>query len=152
MATKKNSEWVSALLYIVLGILLVVFKEGMLSIAMTVAGIVFLVSGIVELARKNFVGGAVSLVIGIVILVLGWKLAEIVFLVLGILIAIKGVIALVTVLQRSKKNALQLVFPILTIVLGLLLAFGNLVGTLILIVGILLIIDGIIGFAGALKK
>ena len=152
MAKKTNSALLSSLLYIIIGLLLVIFRSQTLGWAMTVAGIVFVVSGILELVKKNWTGGAVSLIIGIAILVLGWLAAQIVLLVLGILIAVKGVVTLIEVLKKSKKNALDLVFPILTIVVGVMLAFGNGLDVMIIIVGVLLAIDGVIGLVGALKK
>ena len=152
MAKKKNSELFSALLYILIGAILAIFKAGVLDWAIFVVGAIFIVSGILEVVKKNYASGAISLIIGIAILVLGGFLKEIVFLVLGILIAIKGFVALIEAFKAKKKNALSVVFPVLTIVLGVLLAFGNLVSTLILIVGILLVIDGVIGLIGAVKK
>ena len=74
MAKKKssNSSLIVSLLYIIVGILLAVFPGEALNIAMTVAGVIFLISGIIELVRQNWVGGIISLVIGIAILVMGW--------------------------------------------------------------------------------
>ena len=152
MAKKKNSELFSSILYIIVGILLVCFPESALSWAMTIAGIVFVVSGILELFKKNWAGGAISLIIGIAILILGWVLAGIVLLVLGILIAIKGIVALIDVFKKSKKNALEILFPILTIVIGILLAFGNLTHIILIVGGILLAIDGVLGLIGSIKK
>ena len=105
-----------------------------------------------DLLKKNFVGGAVSLCIGIAILVLGWLATQIVLLVLGILIAVKGLFALLDVLKKKKKNALQIVYPALSIAVGIMLAFGNGLDIMIVIVGILLAIDGVIGLMGSLKK
>jgi len=119
---------------------------------MTIAGIIFVISGALDLIKKNWAGGAVSLIIGIAILVLGWVAAKIVLLVLGIMIAIKGIVALINVFKQKKANALQIVFPILTVIVGLMLAFGNALDIMIIIVGILLIVDGILGFIGSLKK
>ena len=152
MATKKKSELFSALLYIVIGVLLAIFKEGVLDWAIFLVGAIFIISGILEVAKKNYTGGAISLIIGIAILILGGFLKDIVFLVLGILIAVKGCVSLIDALKAKNKNALSIVFPVLTVALGILLAFGNLVGTVIFIAGILLAIDGVIGLAGALKK
>ena len=152
MTKKSNSELFSSLLYIIIGVLLVIFRDQALGWAMTVAGVIFVVSGIIDLCRRNFTGGAVSLIIGIAILVLGWLAVTIVLLVLGILIAVKGLVALIDVLKKSRKNALEIVFPILSIVVGLMLAFGNALDIMIIIVGVLLAIDGVIGFLGALKK
>ena len=152
MAKKNNSELFSSILYIIIGVLLVIFRSQTLGWAMTIAGIFFIVSGALDLIKQNWTGGAVSLIIGIAILVLGWLAAAIVLLVLGILIAIKGVIALIEVLKKKKKNALDFVFPALTIAVGVLLAFGRGLDIMIIIVGVLLAIDGVIGLVASLKK
>lgn len=149
-----NSSWIMSVLYIVLGIVLLVFPGEALNIAMTIAGIFFIISGILELIKKNWGGGIISLIIGIAILVLGWLLTEIVMLILGILIAIKGIIALVQAIRQKKKNFLQILFPILTIIVGLLLAFawGNIMNIVLIVGGILLIVCGVVGLIGAIKK
>ena len=152
MAKKQNNELGSALIYIVIGVLLIVFKEQMLGWAMTIAGVFFVISGALDIIRQNFAGGAISLIIGIAILVLGRIAVDIVLLVLGILIAVKGVIALLAVFKRTRNNVLRIIFPILTIAVGLMLAFGNGLGVMIVITGVLLTIDGAIGLIGAMKK
>jgi uncharacterized membrane protein HdeD (DUF308 family) len=152
MAKKKtDAALISALLYVALGVLLIVFRSGMLGIAMTIAGIVFVVSGILEVAKKNWASGAISLIIGIAILVLGWVATQIVLLVLGILIALKGIIALVEALGKKKVTLLGVLFPVLTIVVGLVLAFGNGLDILLVICGVLLALDGVIGLINAIK-
>ena len=152
MAKKSNNELISALLYIILGVLLIVFKGATLGWAMTIAGIFFIVSGVLDVVRKNMTSGAVSLIIGIAILVLGWLATQIVLLVLGVLIAIKGVLALVDAFKRSKKNALTILFPVLTVIVGLAIAFGNGVDIILVVCGVLLAIDGVLGLLAALKK
>lgn len=152
MAKKTNPELFSSLLYIVIGILLVVFKSQTLNWAMTIVGLFFVISGALDLVKKNYTGGAVSLIIGIAILVLGWAAAQIVLLVLGILIAIKGIVAFIDAFKKKRTNALDLVFPVLTVVVGLMLAFGNALDIMIIIVGVLLAVDGVLGLIASLKK
>ncbi len=152
MAKKQNNELFSSILYIVVGVLLAVFPENAVSWAMTIAGVLFIVSGVLDLIKKNWTGGAVSLIIGIAIIALGWLIAGIVLIVLGVLIAIKGVVALINVLKKDQKNALEIVFPVLSVVLGIGLAFGDLEHLILIIAGVLLAIDGAIGLVGALKK
>ena len=152
MRIKKNSELFSSILYIVIGALLVIFKSQTIGWAMTIAGAIFIISGILDLVKQNYTGGAVSLIIGIAILVLGWVAAAIVLLVLGILIALKGVVTLVTVIKRGPSNALALVFPVLAIVIGALIAFGRGLDIFLVIGGVLLAVDGAIGLIGAMKK
>lgn len=151
MAKKSNVNLSSPLLYIVLGLLLVIFKAQMLNWAMTIAGIFFIVTGIIDLTKSRTSSGAINLVIGILILVLGNTLLSVVLIVLGILIAVKGLIDLLEVFKGKKRNALQVVFPVISIVVGIALAFGNLLGDLIVIIGVLLIIDGVLGLLGAKK-
>ena len=142
----------SAILYIFLGVVLVAFPGSALKWGMLAAGAFFLISGILDLLKKNYAGGIVSIVFGIIILVLGWLVLDIVLLVLGILIAIKGVVAFLGVFKKGANNALELVFPILSVVIGLMLAFGNGLDILIIITGVLLAVDGAIGLVGSLKK
>ena len=154
MAKKKNfdTNLFVSILYVILGLLLIIFPGDALKWAMTLAGIFFIVSGILELIKKNWFGGAISLIIGVVILALGWTIIDIVLLVLGILIAIKGIIALINALKKRKKNALSILFAILTIVVGLVLAFGNALTIMVIIAGVLLVINGMLGLMSAIKK
>ena len=151
MAKKSNSELFSSLLYIVMGVLLIVFRSQTLGWAMTIAGALFIVSGVLDLVRMNWAGGAISLIIGIAILVLGWTATKIVLLVLGILIALKGIVALINAIS-ARANIIQILFPIVSIVIGLMLAFGNGLDVLIVIAGALLTADGILGLVGSLLK
>jgi uncharacterized membrane protein HdeD (DUF308 family) len=123
----------------------------MLNWAMTIVGVIFVVSGIVELIKGHFIGGVVSLVIGVSVLVLGWTIAGIVLLILGILIIVKGVIALIETIVKRRKSIAQLLFPVITIVVGAVIAFGNGLDIAIMVGGILLIVDGIIGIIAALR-
>lgn len=152
MAKKKHSELLASILYIIVGILLIIFNSTALDMAITISGVLFIIFGVLDILKRNWFGGAISLIIGIIILVLGKVALEIVLVVLGILIAIKGVVALIDVLRKSRKNALEVLFPILSIAAGLILAFGNGMSIVITLIGILLTIDGVLGAFGALKK
>ena len=148
MATKKNSELFSSILYIVIGILLVIFRAQTLNWAMTIAGALFIIFGALELIKKNIIAGIISIVIGIVIILGGWLFLTLVLIVLGVLIAVKGVLALLKALKTKKKNWFDIVFAALTILAGILLAFGNAADIIIRIGGILLIIDGALEILG----
>ena len=155
MAKKNNSELFASLLYILIGVLLVIFKSETIGWAMTIAGIFFIVSGALDLIKQNWAGGAVSLIIGIAILVLGWTAVQIVLLVLGVLMAVKGLISLIQALKRKKKNILAIIFALLTMVAGGLIIFGyasEIVDTVLWVTGILLVVDGILGLASAARK
>jgi hypothetical protein len=148
----KNSELLSSVILILVGLLLAIFRDSVLQWAMTAAGVVFVVFGVIDVVRKNWINGAISIIIGAAIIVLGWTLASIVLIVLGVLLAIKSIISLYEIVKFKNKNVMELVYAICGIFLGILLAFGNLLSVLILIAGILLIVDGAIGIYGELTK
>ncbi len=148
---KKNPELFSSVLYIALGVLLAIFRHEAIALAMTVAGVFFIVTGVIDVVKKNYTNGGISLVIGIAIILVGNLLKDIIFIVLGILVAVKGVVALLDILKK-KPNALEIVSPALTIALGVFLAFGNAAAAIVLIAGILLAVDGVLGLIGSLSK
>ena len=151
MAKKNtNAELFSALLYILIGLLLVIFRSQTLGWAMTIAGAIFVICGVLELVKKNWTGGAVSMIIGIAILVLGWVVKDIVIPILGILIALRGVLSLIDSLRAFKKNCLEIIFALLTVAVGLLLAFGNLLDLIIVISGVSLMFNGVVGLLASL--
>ena len=152
MFKKIDKNIFSAILYIVVGALLIIFKAAVVDWAMYIVGAIFIVSGILDVLKRNYTGGGISLVIGLVICLLGWALKEIVLLVLGILIAVKGVIALIDALKKKKHDVVEIAFTILTIVTGAMLAFGNGLDIILVIAGILLAVDGAIGLLAALRK
>ena len=152
MLKKSNPELISSLFYILIGVLLVVLRDRTLGWAMTIAGALFLVFGVLELLKNNWTGGAVSLIIGLSIIIFGWVLTEIVILVFGILIALKGVVALIDELRRFKQNAVDIILAVLTIVIGLLLAFGELLSIMIAIAGVMLMFKGIIKLISSATK
>ena len=149
MAKKSvNSNLITALLYILVGIVLTAFGGEVLSWAMTIAGALFIIFGALELIKKNIIAGIISIVIGIVIILGGWLFLTLVLIVLGVLIAVKGVLALLKALKTKKKNWFDIIFAVLTILAGILLAFGNAADIIIRIGGILLIIDGALEILG----
>ena len=148
MAKKQSLSISSPLLYIILGALLVLFKDQMLGWAMTIAGIFFIVTGVMDVLKKNLSSGIVNLFIGVAIIAAGWLIAGIVLLVLGLFIAFRGVMDLLAVLKLKSKGLMKFLSPVLTIIIGLALAFGNGVGIIITVVGVLLILDGVLALLG----
>lgn len=152
MSKKIDKNLSSAILYIIVGVLLIIFKSAVVDWAMFVVGAIFIVSGVLDVLKKNYTGGGVSLIIGLVIILLGALLKDIVLIVLGILIAVKGVFALIEALKKKKLDIVEIVFTSLTIVTGILLAFGDGLDILLVIGGVLLAVDGVVGLLAALKK
>ena len=151
MKKKIDSTLFSSILYIVAGILLAVMPGSFMKWALLAIGVFFIVSGALEMVKKNWVGGAVSIGIGVAIVILEWFILKWIFIVLGVLIALKGVVNLINSIKFN-TTVLGLLFPILTILAGIGLAFGGLAGILLIIAGIFLAVNGVIGLIGALTK
>ena len=145
---KNNGDLFMALLYIVLGILFIVFRGGMLNWMMTIAGILFIVVGAVSLFTGDVIGGIIAIAIGILILVGGWLFVELVLLILGILLAIRGLVGLVA--SCKPFSMIGVLFSILTVAVGVLLIVAHWVvlDWFFIVIGALLIVSGIFELAG----
>ena len=151
---KKNAkiDLSSPVLYVALGLLLVLFSGEAISWAMTIAGLFFLITGVLAVIGGRLISGIINILMGVAILVLGWLMVSIVLLVLGLVVAFKGVMALVEELKKKKTNLIGIIVAALIIVAGLALAFGNGIGIVIKVVGIVLVIDGVLSLIGVRKK
>ena len=58
----------------------------------------------------------------------------------------------VAMLRRKKVKIVDVIFPVLTIIVGIVLAFGNAISWLVICTGVFLCIDGVIGVIGHFKK
>ena len=142
---KVSNGVVSALLYIVLGVLFIVFKSGMLNWLMTIAGIVFIALGIFDIIKKRLTQGIIETVIGVVIIVGGWLFVEIVLLVFGALLIVKGVTDLIKACQSKSKDFSKILCAVITAIVGILLVVAKWVTLdwFFIVLGAVFIIDGL---------
>ena len=139
----------TCILYVVVGALLCFAKGDMLSIMLTVIGVLFLALGIYDLIKGRTVNGIVEAVVGVVILICGWTIVDLVLLIFGVLLIIKGVVDLVNNMKYGWKALLA---PIVMIVVGILLVCtkfaADVANILIIVAGVILIINGILALFG----
>ena len=142
---KVSNGVVYALLYIVLGVLFIVFKSGMLNWLMTIAGIVFIALGIFDIIKKRLTQGIIETVIGVVIIVGGWLFVEIVLLVFGVLLILKGVTDLIKACQSKSKDFSKILCAVITAIVGILLVVAKWVTLdwFFIVLGAVFIIDGL---------
>ena len=135
---------VNALVYAVIGILLIVLQGGSLNILMTIVAVLLVVLGIVDIVKgKNLTKGLIEIGAGIAIGVLGWLIADIVLLVLGIVLVVKGVMEL----TKVYKSGFSAMLPsIVTIIIGVLLIIAKwaILDTICLIAGIVFVINAVL--------
>lgn len=152
MLKKLNPKLSTPILYIIVGALLIIFKKDLIGVAMSIIGAFFIASGVLEIIKKNNKVGIINLVIGVAVIVLGWVAATIVLLVLGLLLAAKGVLPLIELIKREDKKLIDFIVPVITILAGLAVAFGNVVDVVLVIGGVILAADGALALYGELKK
>ncbi len=158
----RSSQFVSALMTLILGVLFVILKGEVVGIALTVFGVVLIVTAILELVRKNIVSGIIKAILGIAVLSFGWMLLDIALLVIGIVLIVFGVLELikrVVAIFKKRKNKLLatilgFISPVFSIVAGyfLITSSGEAVGWAIVVGGVLLIINGVLALVEALAS
>ncbi len=140
----------SCLFFAVVGILLLVLKGGSLEILMTVAGVLLIILGIVDVFKdKDYLDGIVQIGIGVAIIVLGWLLVEILLLILGIVLVIKGVLDIV---KNYKRGFLAILPALITIAVGIILIVTKwalaIIDILCIIAGIIFLINAVLSLFG----
>ncbi len=152
-SSKVTNNMVYALLYVIVGILFIVFKSGMLNWLMTIIGVVFIALGVYDIIKKNITNGIIEAAIGVVVIVGGWVFVEIVLIVFGSLLIVKGVTDLISLFKGS-KNVVSIIVAILTIALGVLLIVSKWVALdwMFIVIGIVFIVEGAFSLFPELKK
>ncbi len=141
---------ISSLIYIALGAMLCIFRTELLKYAMLVVGIIAIVIGVLAILKGDVIYGVVTAAIGALIILGGFLFLQIILLVIGVILAAKGVIELIACFRFSKINIIALLSAIFTIVLGVLLIASTwqFVDTFLIVIGVLMIVDGVFMFFG----
>lgn len=152
-SNKVTNNMVYALLYVIVGILFIVFKTDMLKWLMTIIGVVFIALGVYDIIKKNLTNGIIEAAIGVVIIVGGWVFVEIVLIVFGALLIVKGALDLISLLKGS-KDVVSIIVAILTIALGVLLIVSKWVALdwMFIVIGVVFIVEGAFSLFPELKK
>ena len=145
---------ISGLIMALLGLLLCIFKTKLIEAAINTFGGLLLILGILELVREKSSTGIVKIVFGVIMIVFSLALWEIALLIIGLLVILSGIFKLKTAvgLQKYVGNSMdkiKIILPsIFTIIAGVLLVLCKwyLANTLCVILGIVLMINGILTF------
>ena len=101
----KQNKLIQALITIAVGALLVIWKTGVISLAITAIGVYFIVIGILDLVhKKDQTTAIIKIVIGAVAVLLAWLLTQVAIIVLGVIIVLNGVSQ---ILEIFNSNALR---------------------------------------------
>ena len=157
---KVSEKIISAILTLVLGILFIVLKGQVVSIAMTILGVLLIVLGIMNLTTKLVAPGVVKIVVGALIILFGWVLVSAALYILAALLHILGILQLYAEIKLNTKGAriIDTIFayalPVICIVIAFFLFFnqGGTVDWVFIVAGVFTIIEGILMLANGLRK
>ena len=137
----------TAIIYIALGALFCVFRQGVVSWGMLVFGALLIVKGVLDCVNTKSPIGTLAIVIGALLVILRFVLPNFIVQIFGICLAISGFTQL---FNGSPKKLIPLINCVITLVAGILLVIfsGEALSTVFLISGIFLIIDGALVFLG----
>ena len=76
----KLSQFTSALMTLILGVLFVMLKGGVVGIAIKVFAAVLIITAVIELIKLKIASGVVKAILAVVLLIFGWAITEIALL------------------------------------------------------------------------
>lgn len=154
MAKKKlniPNNLMMSVVMIALGILFTIMKGGVIGVAIWVLGIALIVAAVLDLLTKDLTSCVVKAVIGVLVLVFGGLFADVAIYILAAVLLIYGILEVVNAFKSKQKGLLKFVEPVLTVVVAILL-FVNRFDWLFIVIGIVFIVEGVIGLINFLKK
>lgn len=144
MANKKKvpDNVITGLVYIVLGILFMIFRSNVLSWIMTIIGVLFLVRAVISLMDTDYTSAIVYGVLGLLAILGGWLFLTVILIIFGVVMIFSGAVAIYSNLKS--KNYKGLIAPIITLVVGILLITSGftVVDWFFIVFGVIFIADG----------
>ena len=155
----KSNDLLTAAALILIGLLFIIYKGGIISLAMSLIGITLIVLGIIDIIKKRVVSGVIKLVFAALVMLAGWLFITLALYVLGAFLLVAGVTQLVALSKVKVKKitlpvAMRYAQPIIYILIAICLFFnqGGAISWVFTVSGIFLIIDGIAALIGALDR
>ena len=156
---KKNDLLVGVIIA-ALGLLLIILKGDVISIAATIFGAILIVNGVVSVINKDTTKGVILIVAGASIILFGWLFITLVLYIIGAMLIAYGVLEII---NRTKvkvlfndllKKVIYYLIPVLYICAGGVLLFnqGEAINFVFVFSGIILLVNGIFVIIDSLKK
>ena len=157
---QRNGNLISGLISIALGLMLIIMKGEVISVALTVLGTTAIVMAVADFTKGFTASGIVKAVVGVCILVFGWLFINVALYLLAGAIIIMGLMQILEihrsgiVFLTNGEKILAYLKPVLTVLAGILLLFnqGGVIDGVFIATGVLLIFEGILGLADQIKQ
>lgn len=152
MTSQNKNNIISAVLMAVLGVLFIVWKSKVISIGMTILGVMLIIQAIIDIFGKHYISCVIKAVIGVVMIIFGWQLVSISLYIMAAVLLIYGVMQLVRAvrllpnLHTAFSKILIFFSPAVCLVISCLLLFnqGGTVSWVFIISGIFLLIQALL--------
>lgn len=155
----KTQKILSAVFTLLLGVMLIILRSEVISIAMTVLGVGCIALGFFDLIQKLIPPAVIKLVVGVIIIICGWVIVSAVLYILAGLLLIVGVLFLYEKIKNRVRcqtwyyTLCEYAVPILCIIIGTLLLFnqGNTVNWVFVVSGSVTVLEGALLLIDALQ-
>lgn len=156
---KKNDLYIGVIIAAI-GLLLMILKGEIISIAATIFGVVLIVNGIFSIINKDTTRGVVQIISGAAIILFGWLFLTLVLYLLGLILIGYGVLELINrfkikvIFDNQVKKIIYYVIPFLYILAGGSLLFNQTkaINFVFIFTGLTLLINGILVIIDSIKK
>ena len=157
MKKVNSTKLLSAILTLLVGILFLIWKGAVIGWAMTVIGVLLIVSAVMCLIRKNYTACVINAVIGALIIAFGWLFVSAALYVLAAILLIYGILLLIEIAKRGLKRLgtlaviVRLAQPVICILVACCFFFnqGGAVDWVFILSGLFLIVNGVLALGDA---
>lgn len=143
---KFTNRTLSAIATIILGILFLIFKGEVISIAMTILGIALIVLAVMDFLNNKTTPAIVKLILGLIAIVFGWFLVSLALFVLAALMLVMAIMEIIELSKFVNQSFMVYIAPALKIVVAVCLLFnqGGTINWVFIVTGIALIAQGVL--------
>ena len=146
-----NKKLSTSIILVIIGVLCIIFKQELVKYLISGMGILTIVSGVIDISKNKTTNGIIEILIGILMIAFSWLILEVCLLLIGISLLAYAIrklsfaIKLTEHVDSTYKKVQLVAFPLLTVILGILLIISRwaFVNTLFIIIGIILILNGL---------
>lgn len=153
----RSNDLLTSIALIVIGGMFIVYKNEVISIAMSLIGCTLLALGIIDLVRRLTASGILKIISGLFVLVAGWAMVTLVLYFLGAFLIFAGATQLYAILSiKIEKITLPVIIhiaqPTIYLLAGICLFFnqGGALSWVFTVSGLFFLVDGVIGLIGAI--
>lgn len=152
---KSENKLATAILCVALGLMFILMKGEVISVALTIIGAVAIVMAIVDFSAGAIAPGILKAVAGVCVIVFGWMFVNLALYILSAVLIVQGLFQLIFTVKNlapvlsGAQKCFAFCRPIASLTAGCCLLFnqGGTINWVFVVAGILLLAEGILSLA-----